>query len=393
MTDTNQPGPDEQVYDDEQFGDRGIPSVASGGGNKLLIGGVFGILLLLAGGFVIMDASRQSEPDRRLTDPEDETFTYARSPSSTPQLVPAPSAPEEPPAQNNNRRDIEGERQRLAMLQAEAIKRQEAERKRQIERIQSPQLAYSGGNDVPAVSSSAGSLAAFATPTQQNTAGLLAEGQSGQPAVDPDEAFFDRVAGREYATATAEQLGNLDTLIPQGTLIPGILETAISTDVRGQIRAITTQNVWSMDQSQILIPRGSRLIGEYNADIRQGQGRLYVIWNRLIRSDGVSIQVSSGGTDDLGRAGLDGDLDTHFKERFGAAIILTIIDGAIEALAEAASDRTDNSIQLGDGGSGLDRAIEETVRQNVNIRPTIHVDQGERINVFLARDLDFSTVE
>lgn len=380
------------AYEDDQIGDRGIPSVAAQGGNRFLIGSVFGVLLLGACAFVIADASNSNAPDKPITEPDEERFSYSRYSVSEPLLkpVPAPVEAETPP--RRERRNREGENQRLAMLQAEAIKRQDAARKRELERIKSPQLAYSAGlSRAPAVTSTARQL-----PGKNGVLSTAATSSSlsgnAQVPRDADEVFFDRITSRAFEVSQASEFGDVSRIIPQGTVIPGVLETAISSDVRGQVRAITSHDVWSMDQSHILIPRGSRLIGEYNSDIRQGQASMYVIWTRLIRSDGVSISIGSGGTDDLGRAGLSSELDTHFWDRFGSAIILTIVDGAIEAVAEAASDSTDNTIQVGDGGSGIDRAIEETIRQNVNIRPTIHVDQGERINVFLARDLDFSSV-
>lgn len=392
MSDQNELPHDSGVYADDQIGDRGIPSVAAQGGNRLLIGGIFCILLLGACAFVIADASNATAPEKPITEPDDEQFSYSRNAVSEPLLksVPAPAQADTTPRQERRSRD--GENQRLAMLQAEAIKRQEAARQREIERMKSPQLAYSAGQSgAPAATLSARQI--------PGSSGLLSTSSPNSPlsgnaqaSRDPDATFFEQVTARGFEVSQASEFSNISSIIPQGTLIPGVLEPAISSDVRGQVRAITSHDVWAMDQSHILIPRGSRLIGEYNSDIRQGQARLYVIWTRLIRSDGVSVSIGSGGTDDLGRAGLSGDLDTHFWDRFGSAIILTIVDGAIEAVAEAASDSTDNTIQLGDGGSGIDRAIEETIRQNVNIRPTIRVDQGERINVFLARDLDFSSV-
>lgn len=88
-------------------------------------------------------------------------------------------------------------------------------------------------------------------------------------------------------------------MVPEGTLIPGILETAIVSDLPGQIRAIVSEDVYSFDGRRVLIPTGTRLIGEYQSEITQGQNRIFVIWTRMLRDDGVSVRLNSIGADSL----------------------------------------------------------------------------------------------
>ncbi len=102
-------------------------------------------------------------------------------------------------------------------------------------------------------------------------------------------------AGRLPPTATRSDF-DPETTVTQGTLIPAVLETAINTDVPGYVRAVVSQDVRSFDGRRVLVPRSSRLIGQYQSGLQAGQKRAYVIWTRLIRPDGVSVALASPGT-------------------------------------------------------------------------------------------------
>ncbi|MBL7660320.1 TrbI/VirB10 family protein, partial [Escherichia coli] len=88
-------------------------------------------------------------------------------------------------------------------------------------------------------------------------------------------------------------------LVAQGTMIRGFLETAINTDLPGMVRAIVREDVRSLDGGRILIPKGSRLVGEYKSGLARGQKRIFIVWSRVIRSDGVSVEIASPGADRL----------------------------------------------------------------------------------------------
>jgi len=151
--------------------------------------------------------------------------------------------------------------------------------------------------------------------------------------------------------------------------------------VPGYVRAVVSQDVRSFDGTRILVPRSSRLIGQYQSGLQAGQKRAYVIWTRLIRPDGVSVALASPATAFDGSGGLPGKVDNHFFQRFGSAILMSVIGG----LSAAASSGT--SVILGGGQTAAGAALE----QNGNIGPTIRVRPGEPIRVVTARDLDFST--
>jgi type IV secretion system protein VirB10 len=204
---------------------------------------------------------------------------------------------------------------------------------------------------------------------------------AGAPAVAAplgDEAFGS--SGGEVAKAT--RMKNPGQTVSQGTLIPAVLETAINSDLPGYVRAVVSSDIRSFDGSRILVPRSSRLIGQYKSGVANGQTRAYVMWTRLIRPDGVSVALASPAVDAAGQTGLTGTVDSHFLKRFGSSLLLSIVGAAST---------------VGSGGSALvvsggQSAASVAAQQNGAIPPTIKVRQGQPIRVFTAKDLDFSSV-
>jgi type IV secretion system protein VirB10 len=206
----------------------------------------------------------------------------------------------------------------------------------------------------------------------------------GGAGLNGDEQFARRVNGEAPDRAESTRIGNLKETIPQGAMIPGVLETALDSDLPGFTRAVVSRDVRGFDGSTILIPQGSRVIGEYKSAAAQGQTRAFIVWTRIIRPDGASIQIGSSGTDPLGRAGLAGSVNRHLIENYGGAILLSVIDAGIASLATVPSTQVviGSAQNTGVGGaSGL---------QPQTIPPTIRVRQGSPIRIFVARDLDFS---
>jgi type IV secretion system protein VirB10 len=201
---------------------------------------------------------------------------------------------------------------------------------------------------------------------------------------DPASAFASRIGGVGGGPARASAMVNPSTTVTQGTLIPAILETAINTDVPGFARAVVSQDVRSFDGKRVLIPRSSRLIGQYQSGVQQGQRRAYVIWTRLIRPDGVSVNLASPATSYDGTAGLAGDVNSHFFQRFGSGLLLSVVGG----LGAIGTGGVGGVIIAGSAQSAANSAVQSQGQ----ISPTIRVRMGEPIRVFTARDLDFSTV-
>ncbi|MFT3763385.1 MAG: TrbI/VirB10 family protein [Pseudoxanthomonas sp.] len=198
-----------------------------------------------------------------------------------------------------------------------------------------------------------------------------------------DELFAFRTAGDAPPLAQATALGDRRNTVVQGTILPAVLETALNSDLPGYARAVVSRDVRGFDGGSVLIPRGSRLVGQYKSGLSAGQSRAYLMWTRLIRPDGVSIQLGSPAMDAGGEIGLPGEVNRHFWQRFGASILLSVVSGAAGALGDG------SSVVI--ASSGASSAAGVALETNGKIPPTIRVPQGTPIQVFVARDLDFST--
>lgn len=194
------------------------------------------------------------------------------------------------------------------------------------------------------------------------------------------------VLGEEGSSrVTAERFLNPSLTIPQGTVIPAVLETALDSTRAGGVRALVQRDMSGFDGSRVLIPRGSRLYGEYEASLQSGQNRALVRWTRLIRPDGVTIALDSPSSDPLGRAGIRGKVDSKFLQRFGGALLQSVLDIGVGVAVNRATDGVIVALP------GSTQNVQVTEPQQ--IQPTLKVRHGTSVSVFVARDLDFSTVD
>ena len=233
----------------------------------------------------------------------------------------------------------------------------------------------------PPVVYDAGTSPATLAVAEPGAAGEAAGGSTGNPASD----FASRIGGVGGAPAQARAMVNPATTVTQGTLIPAILETAIDTNVPGYVRAVVSQDVRSFDGTKVLVPRSSRLIGQYQSGLQNGQKRAYVIWTRLIRPDGASVNLASPAIGFDGTTGLAGKVSGNsFFKRFGSAMLLSVV-GGVGSLATGGAA----GVLIGGASSS---AAATAAQQDGQRGPTVRVRQGEPIRIFTARDLDFSSV-
>lgn len=185
---------------------------------------------------------------------------------------------------------------------------------------------------------------------------------------------------------SAGRFENPSTSVAQGTLIQAVLETALDSNRAGYARAVVSRDVTSFDGSRVLIPRGSKLFGEYKADLALGQNRALIQWHRLTRPDGVVIDINSPSADPLGRAGVRGKVNTHFLERFSGAILQSVLDVGVQVAARKA---TGDTVIL-----ALPNSLPQvTANKPEEIKPTLKVKAGTSVSVFVVHDLDFTEVE
>jgi type IV secretion system protein VirB10 len=264
------------------------------------------------------------------------------------------------------------------------------------------QTSASPSNGLPAVQDPSGRLHApamvvdiadpGATPAQAllPTSGGKPGSSADDKSASPEDRFAAKVAGMGVDTAQATRLRDTALVAPQGTVIPAILETAINSDLPGFVRAVVSRDVKGFDGSTVLIPRGSKLIGQYRSGVAVGQSRAFVVWSRVLTPEGVSVEIGSPAADRLGRGGLDGETNTHFFQRFGGSIMLSVLTAGLQAAA-GNNGNTNTAIVIGSPQQATNIAS-IALQKQIDIPDTITVPQGTPIRVFVARDLDFSSV-
>lgn len=189
-------------------------------------------------------------------------------------------------------------------------------------------------------------------------------------------------------TARASRLRDTALIAPQGTVIPAVLETALNSDLPGFARAVVSSDVRGYDNSTVLIPKGSKLVGEYKSAVSPGQSRAFVVWTRLLTPEGVSIDLGSPAADELGRGGLAGETNTHFLRRFSSSILTTVITAGLAVAASGGGGSTAIILSSPATTAGATAPL----ARDLDIPDTISVKQGAAIKVLVAKDLDFSSV-
>lgn len=215
------------------------------------------------------------------------------------------------------------------------------------------------------------------------------------------------VGGMLTATATGEtragQLKAMPYLLPKGRQIDCALTTRVISEVSGFASCVLTSNVYSVDGKTLLLERGSEVDGEYQAGMRRGQRRLFVLWNRVRTPNGVFVNLASPNSDALGTMGLPGHVDNKWFERIGSAFLLSIVQDAISASMSGGGvtrefdengnlkSETDKR-QLQRTQDTANRSIEMVLAEQIGIQPTLYANQGDRISIYVARDVNFEDV-
>lgn len=202
----------------------------------------------------------------------------------------------------------------------------------------------------------------------------------------------------------ATHIGDLRRTIAQGRIIEATTESVINTDLPAPIRAIVSRDTYAEAGNVPLIPKGSRLIGQYNTAISGGQTRVFVVWTRIIRPDGVDVMINSPLVDQIGQAGIGGQVDTKFQQMFSRAIMASVVTIAfaigqdkISGGETTTSNTAAGTSTTGDSASTatinalnrLGSSTDSFLKKFIDVEPTILVDQGTKVNVFINRDVIF----
>ncbi|MGY2492836.1 type IV secretion system protein VirB10 [Cupriavidus sp. CP313] len=242
-------------------------------------------------------------------------------------------------------------------------------------------LATSNGRQAGATTAPA----APASPAQLN--GSSAGGQGG---VRTAGSLEDRLTPSTLASVVPNRLPNLDYLLKRGTTIPCGTRTKIVTTYPGMTSCIVSKDVYSANGKTLLLRAGSEVTGEQRSALLQGQARIFVLWSRIDLSDGGSVALNSPGADALGASGHEAYVDTHFWQRFGGALLVSLVSDFGSALSSKSVGSGDSQISFSSTASSTQSLTTETLRNSISIPPTAYSNQGSQINIFVARDVDFS---
>jgi type IV secretion system protein VirB10 len=237
-----------------------------------------------------------------------------------------------------------------------------------------------------------GGLSHFmSTGTADGHASAVSVGGPRAPTADnasSDDALQALLRPSVLRATRAQILPTQHLLLAKGTFIDCTLETAIDSTLPGMTVCMTAADTFGADGTVVLLERGTKLIGETRGEVQQGTARVFVVWTEARTPSGVVVQLDSPGTDALGRSGLDGEVNRHFWQRFGAALLVSTIDGVVQS--EVQSSSRGGTVVL-DPTTSQD-VLTDILRGTVNIPPTIRVRNGARIQVLVARDVDFRSI-
>jgi type IV secretion system protein VirB10 len=206
------------------------------------------------------------------------------------------------------------------------------------------------------------------------------------------------------------QVGNMSLLIAQGKVIETVLETPLNTNYPGPVRAIVSSDVYSENGNNVLIPRGSRVIGQFSGGYSPGQTRVILTWDRIIMPNGYDVAVSSPAVGPVGTMGIEGIVDNQLAQTVANALLVSALNvsfAQVTSNATGSGGQTSSSVTTGPSGtttnstssptqqaiqqqaSDLSNTMQSAVQGAFSPKPFISVDQGTLVSIFVNRDLLF----
>ncbi|WP_431123585.1 TrbI/VirB10 family protein [Variovorax paradoxus] len=255
------------------------------------------------------------------------------------------------------------------------------------------------------MASSAGTIAVGPTDGGQPGQGQypgMAPGMAGMPGAGGEQGIAPNSAYRMKplsAVSSAQALIRPNVLMLRGTYIRCVLETHIVSDIPGFTSCVVTEPVYSVTGKRLLLPKGSKVLGKY--DTEPNGDRIAVIWDRIVTPNGIDVNMASPGVDNLGGSGHPGHLDQHWGQRITSALLISMF---ADAFKYALAQNGPQSTTVAAGGLAVQSPYESTtaqtlqslatqaVRRNANRPDTVTINQGTVVNVYVAKDVDFSAV-
>lgn len=288
----------------------------------------------------------------------------------------------------------EEERLRREAEEAERLRKLKEQQDKQEEEQQQAEIEARINNTPVVTGSQQEPQKQVRTPAERRLSGSVLvqlEGSSrsgGAGESDPD-GIDNKLRGDVYSQGSAKLVRNRNLLLIHGTQIPCVLQTRLVTDHPSILICQVTKNIYSADGSTLLIERGSKVFGEQKKAIITGQAMAFVNWSEIDTPYGVRVRIDSLGTDSLGASGINVWVDEKWDKRFGGAILLSFIQ---DALATASQRATNTTVVYDNSEANTGRMAEIALENSINIQPTGYANQGQQINILVARDIDFSDI-
>lgn len=196
------------------------------------------------------------------------------------------------------------------------------------------------------------------------------------------------------AASRAYMLADPGMMITRGTKIPCHVVEALDTTLPGPVTCIQTEDVRGADGKVVLLERGTKWTGMQASGVAQGQRRVGIAWSRCETPNHVLVDVDEVGADWLGRPGIAGDVDNHFWDRFGAAILLSVISdiGPYLTALHQGGGNNNTTIAFPNITGGAQQVMSDVLKTTLNIPPTLTAPQASQVVIHVARDLDFRDV-
>lgn len=251
----------------------------------------------------------------------------------------------------------------------------------------------SGGNDTD----DSGSLNADSP--AENSPFMATSSQNSQQNdfVDTNEerqenALASSLKPTQTPSVKAIQRGKMDYILPKGTNILCTLDTQIITTRAGFTRCLITRDIYSANGKVLLLEKGSKIIGEQTSAMLQGQARVGILWNEVTTPKGVTVQLASPAAGQLGAAGVGARVKYHFWQRFGGAVMISLIGDLGDYYSNRANNSGGDRITFENSSETAQDMATEALKNSINIPPTAYINHGTLINIMVARDVDFSGV-
>ncbi len=225
--------------------------------------------------------------------------------------------------------------------------------------------------------------------------GSVAGGSSGADMPAPAAGLFGgQLQGSATPKVAATLLGDRSLTLPMGTAFTCALKTKVISATSGLVGCQVQRNVYGDNGRVLLIERGSHLDGEYRiSSVRPGMVRIPVLWTRVRTPHGVTVDIDSPGTGQLGESGIDGYVDNRWGERIGAAMLLSLIDDSVKLVIQnQTQDQQADTIILPSSTDSTSKLAETVLDSTINIPPLLYQNQGGIVGIYVARDVDFSPV-